>query len=200
MAYRNFKIADLKAKFGIQEVGTDLFKVSAIKPIEPSLNLINKLADAPFITLSTEKAVCEQLIAPVIVELAKLNDFVQVFSGEIVVADKSVGLNGEIDFIIAREPWRRKPHNPLFCVTKSKIGLINDSVDQATAQMLGLRVFNKNQGYEENIIHGAVTDGTSWRFLKLEGKTLFIDLTVYSTGKLPLLLGVLQEIVNFYKK
>ena len=72
MAYRNFKMADLKAKFGIQEVGTDLFKVSAIKPIEPSLNLINKLADAPFITLSTEKAVSEQLIAHLQVCLSNL--------------------------------------------------------------------------------------------------------------------------------
>ncbi len=200
MAYRDFKMTDLKAKFGIVEVGTNLFDPTKIKQKEPSQSLIGKLADAQFITLSTEKAVSEQLVAPVIVELAKLNDFVQVFSGEIIVADKKLGLNGELDFVIARKPWTRKPENPLLCVTESKLGLINSGVDQATAQMLGLRVFNQNQGYEENIIHGAVTDGTSWRFLKLEGKTLFIDLTVYSTEKLPLLLGVLQEIVNFYKK
>ena len=200
MAYRDFKMTDLKAKFGIVEVGTNLFDSAKIKQKEPSQSLIGKLADAQFITLSTEKAVSEQLVAPVLVELAKDNDFVQIFSGEIITADKPSGLNGELDFIIARKPWTRKPQNPLLCITESKLGLINSGVDQATAQMLGLRVFNQNQGYEENIIHGAVTDGTSWRFLKLEGKTLFIDLTVYSTEKLPLLLGVLQEIVNFYKK
>jgi hypothetical protein len=112
-----------------------------------------------------------------------------------------MGLNGELDFIISRRPWTRKPQNPLLCVTESKLGLINSGVDQATAQMLGLRIFNQNNGYnDELIIHGAVTDGTSWRFLKLEGTDLFLDMHVYSTEKLPLLLGVLQEIVNFYKK
>ena len=201
MAYRDLKMKDLKSKFGITEIGTELFKVSKIKPIEPSSSLLNKLADAQYITLSTEKAVSEQLVAPVLVEIAKLNDFLQIFSGEIILADKALGLNGELDFIISRRPWTRKPQNPLLCVTESKLGLINSGVDQATAQMLGLRIFNQNNGYnDELIIHGAVTDGTSWRFLKLEGTNLFLDMHVYSTEKLPLLLGVLQEIVNFYKK
>ncbi len=200
MAYRDFKMNDLERKFNIHEVGTSLFDVEKILKIEPSESLKSKLADAQYITLSTEKAVSEQLVAPVLVELAKKNQEFQIFSGEIITADKSNGLNGELDFIIARKPWTRKPRNPLLCVTESKLGLINSGVDQATAQMLGLRIFNQNNGFEEDIIHGAVTDGTSWRFLKLEGTNLLLDLTVYSTENLSLLLGVLQEVINFYKK
>jgi hypothetical protein len=201
MAYRDFKMKDLKAKFGIREIGAKLFIPSQIKAIEPSEKLKSDLAEAEFITLSTEKAVSERLVAPVLVEIAKLNDFVQIFSGEIIVADKSKGLNGELDFVFSRRPWTRKPENPLLCVTEAKLGLINSGVDQAAAQMLGLRIFNQNNGHDdEQIIHGAVTDGTSWRFLKLEGTDLFLDMHVYSTEKLPLLLGVLQEIVDFYKK
>ena len=200
MAYRDLKMKDLGVKFGIQEIGTKLFDVSKIKKITPSDKLLSDLADAEYITLSTEKAVSERLVSPVLVEIAKLNEDLQIFSGEIIVADKANGLNGELDFIFARKPWTRKPKNPLLCVTESKLGLINSGVDQATAQMLGLRIFNHNNGYTEDIIHGAVTDGTSWRFLKLEGSNLFLDLHVYSTENLPLLLGVLQEIVNFYKK
>jgi hypothetical protein len=79
MAYRDLKMKDLKAKFGITEIGTKLFNVDKIKPIEPSSSLLNKLADAQYITLSTEKAVSEQLVAPVLVEIAKLNDFLQFF-------------------------------------------------------------------------------------------------------------------------
>ena len=200
MAYRDLKMKDLGAKFGIQEIGTKLFDVSKIKKITPSDKLLSDLADAEYITLSTEKAVSERLVSPVLVEIAKLNEDLQIFSGEIIVADKANGLNGELDFIFARKPWTRKPRNPLLCVTESKLGLINSGVDQATAQMLGLRIFNHNNGYTEDIIHGAVTDGTSWRFLKLEGSNLFLDLHVYSTENLPLLLGVLQEIMDFYKK
>lgn len=200
MAYRDLKMTDLKAKFGITEIGTELFKADKVKRITPSASLLGKLADAKYITLSTEKAVSEQLVAPILVEIAKLNDFLQVFSGEIIVADKATGLNGEIDFIIARRPWTRKPQNPLLCVTEAKLGLIDSGVDQATAQMLGLRVFNQNKGYDDLIIHGATTDGKSWRFLKLEGTSLFIDETEYNSSDLPLLLGILQEIIDFYKK
>ncbi len=200
MAYRDFKMKDLKAKFGIQEIGTELFKGQVIEPVKPSDILLRNLADAQYITLSTEKAVSEQLVAPVLVEIAKLNDFLQIFSGEIIVADKSKGLNGELDFVFARKPWTRKPQNPLLCVTESKLGLINSGVDQATAQMLGLRIFNQTNGYDEAIIHGAVTDGTSWRFLKLEDTNLYIDLKIYTTSDLPLLLGVLQHVVDFYNK
>ncbi len=199
MAYRDFKMKDLRAKFGIQEIGTQLFDRSKLQKITPSEKLVSDLADAEFITLSTEKAVSERLVAPILVEIAKLNRFLQVFSGEIITADKSLGLNGEIDFIFARKPWTRKPQNPLLCVTESKLGLINSGVDQATAQMLGLRIFNQNNGYDDLIIHGATTDGKSWRFLRLEGTSLFIDESEYSSLELPLLLGVLQEIVNFYK-
>ena len=200
MAYRDFKMKDLGAKFGIQEIGIKLFDATKIKKIAPSDKLLSDLAEAEYITLSTEKAVSERLVSPVLVEIAKLNVDLQIFSGEIIVADKVNGLNGELDFIFARKPWTRKPKNPLLCVTESKLGLINSGVDQATAQMLGLRIFNHNNGYTEDIIHGAVTDGTSWRFLKLEGTNLFLDLHVYSTENLPLLLGVLQEVVDFYKK
>ncbi len=116
MAYRDFKMKDLKAKFGIREIGAEIFKPENIKQVLPSEMLKGKLDDAKYITLSTEKAVSEQLVAPVLVEIAKLNDFVQIFSGEIILADKSLGLNGELDFIISRRPWTRKPENPLLCV------------------------------------------------------------------------------------
>ena len=200
MAYRNFKIAELQEKFGIQEIGSQLFDPAKIRRIEPSAKLLSDLTDAELITLSTEKAVSERLVSPVLAEIAKHNDFLQIFSGEIIDADKKVGLNGEIDFVFSRVPWTRKPQNPLLCVTESKLGLINSGVDQAAAQMLGIRTFNKIRNFTDMIVHGAVTDGTSWRFLKLLDNDLLIDRHVYSTVDLPLLLGVLQEIVDFYKK
>lgn len=199
MAYRDFKIEVLEQKFGIREIGTKIFDPNKIKRVEPSEKLKMDLEDAGIITLSTEKAVSERLVAPILAEIGKRNDFIQIFSGEIIVGDKKEGLNGEIDFIFARTPWTRKPKNPLLCVTESKLGLVNKGVDQAAAQMLGVRIFNQKQGYEEAIIHGVVTDGKTWRFLKLEKMDLFVDKTDYTTTELSLLLGVLQEIIDFYK-
>jgi hypothetical protein len=201
MAYRDFKMDDLEAKFGIREIGKQLFDPSKIKLIEPSDKLVTDLLEARFITLSTEKAVSERLVAPVLVEIKKRNlDDIQVFSGEIIKADSQQGLNGEIDFIISRTPETLKPKNPLLIVTESKLGLIDGSVNQAAAQMIGIRVFNEKRKYERTPIYGAVTDGMAWRFLKLDENNFYVDNNKFTTDKLPLLLGVLQEIVDFYKK
>ena len=125
MAYRDFKMQDLTQKFGIQEMGVNIFDSAKIKRVAPSDKLLSDLADAEFITLSTEKAVSERLVSPILADVAKRNADLQIFSGEIIIADKSKGLNGELDFVMARKPWTRKPQNPLLCVTESKLGLIN---------------------------------------------------------------------------
>ena len=158
------------------------------------------LADARFINLSTEKAVSERLVAPILVEIRKLNKDFQIFSGEILTGDKKQGLNGEIDFVFAKTPITTKPETPIFCVTESKLGKVPQAFPQATAQMLGVRLFNQHYGSNIDIIHAIVTDGTTWRILKLENKTLYVDSTDFLITDLSTLLGVLQRIIDFYKK
>ena len=119
MAYRDFKMDDLEKKFGIREIGTSFLDVLKIKLIEPSDKLKSDIFEARLITLSTEKAVSERLVVPVLAEMKKLNDeFLQVFSGEIIQGDKTQGLNGEIDFIMSKTPETTKPKNPIFCITE----------------------------------------------------------------------------------
>ena len=199
MAYRDFSLDMLEKQFGIREIGTILFNPNTITRIEPSDKLKADLEDAGIITLSTEKAVSERLVSPILAEIGKRNNFIQIFSGEIIVGDKKSGLNGEIDFLFARTPWTLKPKNPLLCVTESKLGFVDRGVDQAAAQMLGVKFFNQHRGYIVKVVHGVVTDGKSWRFLKLEDDNLYVDKSNYSTADLPLVLGVLQEIIDFYK-
>lgn len=159
-----------------------------------------KLDDAQYINLSTEKALSECIVSPILVELRKRNDDYQVFSGEIIMGDKALGLNGEIDFVFAKIPITSKPETPIFCVVEAKIGRVLEAFPQAMAQMLGVRYFNKKHDNPIDTVHSIVTDGTTWRILKLEGQTAFVDLTNFSTNDLPTLLGVLQEIIDFYKK
>ena len=200
MAYRDFKRDDLKQKFGLQEIGTDIFDVTKIKLVQPSEKLKMDIADAQLINLSTEKAISERLVSPILAEIRRNNKDFQIFSGEIITGDKKLGLNGEIDFIFAKTPITTKPDTPIFCVTESKIGRVIEAFPQATSQMLGVRLFNKNRNSDIEIIHSIVTDGTTWRIMKLEGNTVFVDQTNFSTQNLPVLLGVLQEVVYFYKK
>jgi hypothetical protein len=197
MAYRAFKEKDLKDKFGIQFQTTPFGYL--VKSISPTQRLVDTLEDAPLVTLSSEKAVSEGIIAPVLREVKRLNPLlIQIFSGEIIIADIASGLNGEIDFIITKEKNSIEPQSPIICVTEAKIGRLDKAIPQAAAQMLGARVFNKKNGEQLDIIHGLITDGTSWRLLRLEGNTVFKDEKTYFTNDLPHLLGALQTVIDFY--
>jgi hypothetical protein len=200
MAYRDFKMDDLESKFGIKEIGKHLFDYSKIKQIEPSSKLKLDLKEANLISLSTEKAVSERRIAPILAELAKINeDCIQVYSGENIKGEN--GLNGQIDFIIDCLPITMLPRKPYFIVVQSKIGFVFKGFDKAIAQALGIRCFNQsNEKVLNQIVYAVVTDGQHWNVGKLENNNFYIDSEHLSTHNLPLLLGALQEIVDFYKK
>lgn len=199
MAYRDFKMDNLTVKFGIQEIGTKLFDRDKIKQIEPSDKLKLDLEEARLISLSTEKAVSERIIAPILAELAKLNeDCIQVYSGENIKTEN--GLSGQIDFIIDCLPITMLPKKPYFIVVQSKIGFVFKGFDKAIAQALGIRFFNKlNEKKDSQIVYSIATDGKFWNIGKLENNNFYIDTEHFSIHDLPVLLGVLQEIVDFYK-
>jgi hypothetical protein len=69
---------------------------------------------------------------------------------------------------------------------------------QCGAEMYAARLFNQKQQKDFPIIFGAVTNGFAWQFLKLEGQILYIDTQTYGTRNLPELLGVLQNMIDFY--
>jgi hypothetical protein len=199
MAYRDFKEKDLKEKFNIRQKYEPIFHGQKTNPIAPSQRLLDALSDAKLITLSTEKAISERIVSPVLAELKRRNmDAIQIFSGEIINADKTVGLNGEIDFIITRVTDTIEPQAPIFSVTEAKIGKVEKAIPQAASQMIGARVFNQNSKEDVIIIHGIITDGTSWLFLKLEDNRLSINDSLYFTNDLPNLIGGLQKIIDFY--
>ena len=199
MAYRDFKEKDLREKFHIRQKIQPIFNNDAIVPVQPSQRLLYSLEDAKLITLSTEKALSERIVAPILSELKRLNrDKIQIFSGEIINGDKSVGLNGEIDFIITRITDTIEPQAPILSITEAKIGRIDKAIPQAAAQMLGARVFNQKNDEQLEVIHGIITDGTSWLLLKLEGTNLTINDKYYYTIDLSNLLGALQTVISFY--
>ncbi|MEO0932977.1 MAG: hypothetical protein AAFY21_04225, partial [Cyanobacteria bacterium J06641_2] len=52
------------------------------------------------------------------------------------------------------------------------------------------------QGNEIKTIYGVITIGTIWQFLKLEGKTIFIDLSEYYIKDIKKILGILTNAVS----
>ncbi len=198
MAYRKFKLTELEIKFGIQNRLIRWLDSSKTTPIEPSNLLKMTIERATLAPLSTEKAVSERVISPIMTEILELNtDKIQLFSGEIINADEDNGLNGEIDFLFNYRPHSPTPEVPIFSITESKIGLLHKAWGQAAAQMLGVSIFNQKLNHPLDIVFGSVTDGNSWQFMRLENNIISIDSRVYTLTELPIILGIFQYFIDF---
>ncbi len=121
MAYRDFKFSDLEEKFGIKQSQKKLFPDS-VEVLKPSDWLTRTLAFyRENAVLTTEKAVSEALVFPILQEIKSKNkNKLQLFSGETLEADKIKGLNGECDFIFTKEPNTVYLKAPIIQVTEAK--------------------------------------------------------------------------------
>ncbi len=62
--------------------------------------------------------------------------------------------------------------------------------------MIAAQLFNEMQGNEIKTIYGVITIETIWQFLKLEGKTIFIDLSEYYIKDIKKNLAILTNAVR----
>ena len=60
--------------------------------------------------------------------------------------------------------------------------------------MVAARIFNEREETGVKTIYGAVTVGSVWKFLKLEGQTVFVDRSEYYLPQVGKILGILLHI------
>ncbi len=89
---------------------------------------------------------------------------------------------------------------PIFTSVEAKKADIDLGLEQCAAQMLGARIYNQKNNANIETIYGCVTTGRDWQFMLLEGNMVYVDTDTYFINNIPLLLGVLQTIVDFYQK
>jgi len=199
MAYKNFTLDDLKLKFNLNEKRALLF--SNIKNIELSDWLTKTLEITTKMPIKSEKSRSEYLVSPILLELKnRNNDFFTIYSGDTLVADKESGLTGECDFILTKNMETFTISFPIISVVEAKRQDIELGIDQCAAQMYGAKIFNEKHKNNTFTIYGCVTTGDTWQFLKLENDILIIDTKRYFYDNLPILLGVFQQIIDFYKE
>jgi len=68
---------------------------------------------------------------------------------------------------------------------------IKTGFGQCVAEMIAAQLFNEREENAIKTIYGVVTIGTIWRFLKLEGNVVDIDLTEYYIKNVNKILGIL---------
>lgn len=198
MAYRNFRFTDLFQQFGVTQTTGQLF-ANGFPAVDPSAFLLESLRLARTTPLTTEKAVSEALVFPILREIKIRNsDSVELFSGENLEADRQQGLNGECDFIFTNTPGAIELQAPILTITEAKRGDIDNprSLAQAAAQLWGASVFNQKHGEATPTLYGFCTSGYEWLGIRLSGTTITLDTDRYAIQDLPKLLGVLQHVLN----
>jgi hypothetical protein len=170
-----------------------------VAPIAPSEILRGYLDETlPIAASGSEKVRSEGIIYPVLIEVRRiLNRQVSVFSGEDFTVDETVGLNGIVDFLISRSAIVSTIQAPAAVIVEAKKADIVTGYGQCVAEMVVAQRFNQVFNQQLKIIYGCVSSGTQWRFLKLEGTHVTIDLTDYPLPPVEQILGFLVWMVQY---
>ena len=198
MAYSDFDLKTALRTFGlIEERDRDLF--ADVEPIEPSAYLVDWLADfAPVaLGMSSEKGRSESIITPILGEAKRRAGIpVNFLSGVAFDVDRSQGLMGYCDFLIARSAALYYVQAPVVAVVEAKKEDIIAGFGQCAAEMIAIRLFNEREQAPTPTVHGCVTSGNLWRFLKLEGPILSIDHQEYYLTGVAKILGILVHVIR----
>lgn len=198
MAYSNFTLETVREAFDIQEVDiAGLFSDS--EPMVPSELLTAVLArNIPLATaIGTEKAKSEMIVADVLVELREQLDLgISLFSGIDFNVDDECGLVGVCDFLISLSPVQFVLEAPVIVLVEAKKDDLEIGLGQCVAEMVAAQRFNAEAENNIPCLYGATTSGTEWRFLKLEGQKLHIDMSVYQIERCDKVLGILASMVK----
>jgi hypothetical protein len=198
MSYSDFTLAKVIKEFGLK-ISDNYRMYSEIHEVEPS-NLLTQTLEQNIplgIASNTEKARSEMIISPILIEFRKQqNNEISLFSGIDFSVDNERGLNGNCDFIISRSPELFILTAPVIIIVEAKKENINGGLGQCVAEMLAARIFNEREGNDMSTIYGTVTSGTNWRFLKLEGDIVKIDLDEYYLSDFKKILGILASSIQ----
>jgi len=196
MSYGDFDLKKVRDTFQLQIVeDVDLFSAWPDVEISPFLTQILKQNVPLALAMGTEKARSELIIVNILLELKnKLN--VSFFSGLDFNVDKTKGLNGFCDFIISQSSEQLFLNAPVIAMVEAKNENIIGGLGQCAAEMVAARIFNERENNPIQAVYGVVTTGHAWKFLKLQGEQLFIDVEDYYIKHPPKIMGILVEIVR----
>jgi hypothetical protein len=196
MAYSKYtSLLQFEERYNIRQRKAELFP-DGIVPIEPSERLVFDLQEAEELYApQSEKAKSEFIIAPILKELQRNNKTkFRLFSG--VALNVTKDLNGICDFVFSQNIEAIEVTAPIFCLVEAKNRTVEEGFAQCAAEMYAARLFNEK--YKKNIknIYGCVTTGQEWAFLQLQDNDILIDKSRYFVSAIPMLLGILQRIVD----
>jgi hypothetical protein len=197
MPYSEFTFQKLENDLQLVIEEADIF--SAADPVEISGTFSELLKEnVPLaMAVNTEKARSEFIIAPVLIELRKMLDHqISLFSGVELNVEPKKGLNGICDFIISASSRQLLLTAPIINVVEAKNENIKSGIPQCAAEMYAAQLFNTAKGMAAPYIYGVVTTGSSWKFMRLRGATVEIDVLEYFIDNINKIMGILLQMAR----
>lgn len=174
MAYTDFTLESAETELGVIARPGVLFP--DLKPLAVPAWLHDLLARGTRLALVSEKARSEFIVAPILLAVRELSDQrIAILSGQRLDVDPARRLLGDCDFILALSDPLPRLRAPLLTVVAAKKNDIEGGLGQCVAQMVAVRIFNERAGQSLPAVHGCVTTGEDWQFLRLTGTEVMID-------------------------
>lgn len=198
MAFDEFQFPGVIDRLGLRlSPAEDMFKDLKPAACSPALRETLTRTARLAITINTEKARSEWMVAPVLGEFwSWYHAQIGLYSGVDFPAEPDSGLTGVVDFILGKSP--QVPHvvAPVAVIFEAKRDNLNDGLGQCIAAMVGAWRFNLREGNDIPIVYGGVTTGSLWKFLKLVESDVTLDMREYSLNEVDRILGILVHMVG----
>jgi hypothetical protein len=85
-------------------------------------------------------------------------------------------------------------------MVEAKKNDIESGLGQCVAQMVAARDYNERDESTDRTLHGCVTTGEAWQFLRLEGSSVTIDRTRIYIDNVAGILSYFQAIVTSHQQ
>jgi hypothetical protein len=194
LAFGSMTFPILAEKYGIR-LATSIPLFEDCPPVEPTPILVANVRRGRRATLVNERARAYWLIAPVMAELDELRaGKIQALPETALAVEGTEGLTGIPDFVISAGNVRAKVI-PIVAIVEAKHEDIEGGLPVCLAELYAAHLVN---GKRPRMLHGCVTSGMEWKFVRLEADAGLarVDLDTYAIGDLPRLLGNFCRIVD----
>jgi len=197
MAYNKFTLTEVKEQFNLTiDYNLALFRSVPAREVEGHLVTLLEKYIPLAVAISTEKSRSEWIIAPILAELhERLHGKMSLFSGIAFNVARKQKLVGVCDFLISRSPDQLSLTAPVIAIAEAKKADLMGGLGQCVATMIAARLFNEKKQLALPLIYGIVTTGTEWKFLQLEGQTVYVDMDEYYINDLGKIMGILTHMV-----
>jgi hypothetical protein len=197
MAFGDFTFPQVQQDLGLTVSEADLFSQVPALPLREDFAATITEGSTLALAINTEKAKSEFIIAPILLELRRLlGGTVGLFSGVVLDVDPDRGLNGVCDFILTKAARQFILSALLITIVEAKNDNLRNGLGQCIAAMCAAQLYNQQSGNSIQAVFGVVTTGSAWKFLRLEGSALTLDLKEYYIDNVGKILGVLASIVQ----